>query len=426
MNPPSFAQTDRPTIAFGHYGGKNDISGVTTWLERLILRLHQDGFPVVLYLQNFGSNVQESDLFQSLRQAGVTVEIVPRGLFLEEDVRGVLKFLNRYQPKIFLPQCLESMYCAAGIAGRSGLPWAMTIHSDDLYYWALAETIPPEMNGGAIVGVSDHLCQLVVQKRLTQNPHMIPCGVPVDSQKAGFSNSPFRVVYSGRVLEEQKRISLVLESMVQACRRSPDIEGIILGDGAKREASQQWVKEQGLGNRIHFLGRLPPAEVQAQLAQCQVLLLMSDYEGLPVALLEAMSSGVVPVVRAIPSGIPELVRDGETGILVDHTPESAATAIVHLSKHPELWTAYSSASRERVIHQYSEDVCYQRWLKVISELCDRSTVSYPLPIPKKIPLPRAHPFLSDFTKRQKHPSTVIKYWLNRGHNVADRLKSKFG
>lgn len=406
-------------IAFSHYSAKNDISGVTSWLQRFLLRLHHDDIPVTLLLHHLDNNIQESSILPPLLEAGIHVKIEPQPPYSDQGVRSTLAFLNRHQPQAFFPQCLEAMYYTAGIAGRAGLPWAMTIHSDDPVYWAIAETIPPEANGGIVVGVSDYISQLAIKKGLAVLPQTIPCGVPVPQQIATFLDSPFRVAFSGRVVEEQKRISLVLAGIAQACRLDSSIECWVIGDGSAMTCSQQWVSEQRLGDRIHFLGRLDPSAVQAKLAQCQALLLMSDYEGLPVALLEAMAIGLVPVVRAIPSGIPELVKNNKTGLLIDDTPEQAAAAIIHLASHPVIWNQYSTASKLLVAQNYSEEVCYQRWRKVISDLCDRSTVRYPIPIPSKIPLPPEHPMLTGSDRRQPSLADRAKSKLDR---IEDRVK----
>lgn len=415
MNLPNSPNSD--LIAFGHYSVKNDISGVTTWLERLVLRLHNDGFPVIVYLQHGGSDVKESSFLHSLREARIPVEIEPRLLYTEDDVRGVLNFLNRHQPQVFFPHCLEAMHYAAAMVGQIGLPWVMTIHSDDPVYWAITETLRSETNSGLMIGVSDYICQIAKEKALVNYPKTIPYGVPIPQKIASFSDAPFRIVFSGRVVEEQKRISLVLAAMAHACRIDPRIECWILGDGNKLESSKQWVIEQGLGSRICFLGRLKPSVVQSKLLQCQAILMMSDYEGLPVALLEAMAVGVVPVVRAIASGIPELVIDGETGILVDETPEKAARAIANLADRADLWHKCSIAARRRVTNYYSEDVCYQHWVKVISELCTRSSVEYPIKIPRRITLPPLHP---DLVSREHRKPSVVEGVTRR----LKRLKAK--
>ncbi|WP_308253727.1 glycosyltransferase family 4 protein [Geminocystis sp. GBBB08] len=336
-----------------------------------------------------------------LREAGISVEIAIQSPYIEDDISSMLAFINRYQPRVFLPQCLESTYHTAGIADSYGLPWSMAIHSDDPVYWAFAETVAPEANNGLMIGVSDYISKKAVQKELAHQPITIPYGVSIFENTASFSDSPFRVVFSGRVVEEQKRISLVLEVMCQACRLDPRIECWIIGDGDEMTISRDFINDRGLADRIIFLGRVESSQVPAKLALCQVILLMSDYEGLPIALLEAMAIGVVPIVRSISSGIPELVKHNESGLLVDDTPEQAATAIVHLVNHPETWLEYSNASKLLVAENYSEEICYQRWLNVISELSDRSTITYPIKIPRKISLPPILPDLVGRTQGRK-------------------------
>lgn len=407
-------------IAFSHYGSKHDISGVTTWLERLATRLHKDGIPIVVYLQHFGTNPEDSWLFQSLSQASVPVEIEPRARYLEDDVSSVLYFLNRYKPRAYLPQCIPAMYFGAAIAGQEGLSWALSMRSDEPVYWAIAEALLPETKNGLLVGVSEHICHLAQEKGLATKTFTVPSGTSIPLLRASFTDSPFRVAFSGRVVEEQKRISLVLAAMAQACYQDSRIQCCVMGKGSALESAQNWVKQQGLSDRIQFLGRLSPADVQSHLAKCQALLLMSDYEGLPVALLEAMAMGVVPIARAIPSGIPELVHDKKTGLLVDHTPESAAASIVHLANHPELWSEYSSAAKALVVEQYGEDVCYQRWLNVIAELCHRSTVTYPISIPRRMVLPTAHSELLESDRRK--PPLVNRLFIQGKYQTRLQLR----
>jgi colanic acid/amylovoran biosynthesis glycosyltransferase len=68
-----------------------------------------------------------------------------------------LQFLNQVQPDLFLPQCLHAHYVAAAHAGRQGLPWIFTMHSDDPDYWCVAEALTPETHDGSSVCVSQFL-----------------------------------------------------------------------------------------------------------------------------------------------------------------------------------------------------------------------------------------------------------------------------
>lgn len=195
---------------------------------------------------------------------------------------------------------------------------------------------------------------------------------------ASFSDQPFRVVYSGRLVERQKCIQQVVHTLIHACRDSSQIEAHLIGDGTARAACEQLVHQAGLADRIHFHGRVPPEHVQLLLQRSQAILLMSDFEGLPVALLEAMAAGVVPVVRSIPSGIPELVHNERTGLLVANDPADAAAALIRLSQNPDLWQNCSRNGCSLVEASYSAEQCYAQWMKLIQQQHGSSKPQFPI------------------------------------------------
>jgi colanic acid/amylovoran biosynthesis glycosyltransferase len=293
-------------------------------------------------------------------------------------VNATLAFLNGWRPDVFLPQCKPHHYIAAAIAGRCGLPWGLTLHSDDPDYWATASSLPPLRNGGKTICVSQHIQVQLAQRGGESQALVIPYGVSIPAATTHFSAHPFQVVYSGRLWEHQKRASLVVESLIRACQRSEAITATLIGDGYSRGACEQLVLDAGLCDRISFCGRLPFAGVQQILLQSQAILLMSDFEGLPVALLEAMAAGVVPVVRLIPSGIPEVVRQGETGLLVSDDPEQAAAALGSLADDPALWQRCSAASRQLVEERFSSDHCHRQWLALVRQLQATSKPHFPI------------------------------------------------
>lgn len=383
----------RRPIAFSIDSGTQVISGVTTWMQALVLRLHADGVPVRVLLHHIGPHPERSSIGMPLRAAGVPVDIIPRGVDMPADVGATLAYLAQQRPAVYLPQCLHSMYFAAGQAGMQGLPWVLAMHSDDPDYWALAGSLRPEAVNGRIVAVSQQLTAEVRSRGLAQAPVMIPYGVPVGERAAAWSDAPLRVAYSGRMVEKQKRLSLVMDVLLEACRRDARIEAVLFGDGPARPAAQQRVEEAGLQERIRFTGRLTPEAVRAELQRCQAVLLMSDYEGLPVALLEAMAQGVVPVVRAIPSGIPELVSDGVTGLLVGEEVESAVEAMRRLTDDQALWERCSLGAYERVAGSYNEERSYAGWVDLLAELARIQPNGVALTMPEPLVLPPHDPRL---------------------------------
>ena len=365
-------------IAFAHYCSVDDISGVTSWLIQLALFLKHQGCDVAIHLLDLDPGDAISPLEQSLEGSGIDLSKSPPTGNLRKDIEATLAFLNTWRPDVFLPQCKPHHYIAAAIAGRCGLPWGLTLHSDDPDYRATASSRPPLRNGGKTICVSQHIQAQLAQRGGESQAVVIPYGVSIPVTTTHYCAHPFQVVYSGRLWEHQKRASLVVESLIRACQRSEAITATLIGDGYSRQGCEQQVRDAGLADRIRFSGRLPFAGVQEILLQSQAILLMSDFEGLPVALLEAMAAGVVPVVRSIPSGIPEVVRQGDTGLLVSDDPDQAAAALTALAEDPVLWQRCSAASRQLVEDRFSSDHCHGQWLALVRQLQATGKPTYPI------------------------------------------------
>jgi glycosyltransferase involved in cell wall biosynthesis len=226
--------------------------------------------------------------------------------------------------------------------------------------------------------VSHFLAQQLRKRDPSTNPHVIPCGITLPTAEARFSAKPFRVVYSGRMVERQKCIHQVVHTLIHACRASGQIEAHLIGDGVARPTCEQLVHQADLADRIQFHGRVESQQVQQILLSSQAFLMMSEYEGLPVALLEAMAAGLVPVVRSIESGIPELVHHERTGLLVANDSVEAALALVRLSCEADLWHRCSRQARSLVHGSYSIDNCFGRWTRLIRQHQGCAIVHFPI------------------------------------------------
>lgn len=103
------------------------------------------------------------------------------------------------------------------------------------------------------------------------------------------------------------------------------------------------------------------------LQRSQAILLMSDFEGLPVALLEPMAAGMAPVLLDFVSGIPELVQQQQTGLLVPNDPAKKASPLVQLSEDTGLWQHSSQWARAYVQAECSAVHFFPRWLGSIEQ-----------------------------------------------------------
>jgi len=130
-------------------------------------------------------------------------------------------------------------------------------------------------------------------------------------------SGPLRVGYVGRLEHDQKRVLDLPVVADELARRAVSLRLDVVGDGADREGLKRRLETAGLKESVRFWGWLPPDEVGRRLRELDVLVLFSDFEGLPAALLEAMGHAVVPVVTDIASGHRDVVRSGTNGFLVD-------------------------------------------------------------------------------------------------------------
>ncbi len=153
-----------------------------------------------------------------------------------------------------------------------------------------------------------------------------------------------------------------LEDLVRACRVLAD-RGIatscrIVGEGPLRGRLEQLIAELELGDRVILTGALRHPEVVALLGRARAFVLPcvvapdGDRDGIPNVILEAMASGL-PVISTPVSGIPEVVRDGETGFLVpEHDPVAVADAAARLLADPDLATRLGAAGRAFVREEF--------------------------------------------------------------------------
>jgi glycosyltransferase involved in cell wall biosynthesis len=146
------------------------------------------------------------------------------------------------------------------------------------------------------------------------------------------------------VLERYKAVDVLAEAWRRAAPRVPETTLQLVGRGTMSDVPRSLVAE--LPDRVRWTERLSGAEVAAAMDGATALLLPSRSEGLPRIVVEAFCRGR-PVVGARAGGIPDIVRDGENGLLV--APEDAvglAEAIVRVSTEPGLATRLAAGARE--------------------------------------------------------------------------------
>jgi glycosyltransferase involved in cell wall biosynthesis len=155
----------------------------------------------------------------------------------------------------------------------------------------------------------------------------------------------------GRLSPEKGQRGL-LEAFAALLNRGVDAELRIVGDGPLRESLSKAIVELGLQNRCLLVGQKTENEVLEELADADLFVQSSLMEGLPVVLIESLGMQV-PVIAPCVAGIPELVRDGETGLLFTAGNwDELATQMERAARDPELRKKMSERGHPQVVQQF--------------------------------------------------------------------------
>jgi glycosyltransferase involved in cell wall biosynthesis len=164
-----------------------------------------------------------------------------------------------------------------------------------------------------------------------------------------------RAVVRGRILmvgrlTPPKRPDVAIRALGSVRTRIPEAELLVVGDGPLRPDAERLAADLGLGGAVRFLGHRD--DVPELLAEAECALLASDYEGCPLAVVEALAAGV-PVVATDAGGIRELVRDGVTGAVAPPDAEALAAALESVLADPARAAAQGAEGRREAASRLS-------------------------------------------------------------------------
>lgn len=295
---------------------------------------------------------------EALSERGVpyrSIGVLGRDVGAVSDIHALHEL--RRELKMFKPDLVSAHSSKAGVLGRIAarslrMPVLFTAHG-----WAFAEGVDDRRRtayaavervmanfASAIVCVSaaDLLLAESFDVGRSRNRHLVRNGVRDIAVRwhADPKQQPMRAVMVAR-LDGQKDHSTLFAALAQL--REP-IAVTLIGDGPLESSLKAQCRDLGLHN-VSFLGRRP--DVHRVLADAQLFLLASKWEGLPRSIIEAMRARL-PVIASDVGGVRELVTHGETGLLVGRSDSKAlAQAIERLHADPVLRHAMGSAGRTR-------------------------------------------------------------------------------
>jgi len=264
---------------------------------------------------------------------------------------------------------------AAWLAGRLiDVPYSFTAHAHDIYVDQLhLRTLAREADG--IAAISEF-------NRAFLAPYVGDAGTPVELVRCGVvpsayafreralpSEGPVRAICVA-TLNELKGHTVLLDALARGGSELERLELDLVGSGPLEAALREQVARLGLDGRVRFHGTRSEVEVAELLDRADLFVLASvvaqngRMDGIPVALMEALAAGL-PVVASHLSGIPELVRDGETGVLAEPgDAEDLARALCEVLGDPGAAIRRARAGRRLIEQEFDIERSADRMLEL--------------------------------------------------------------
>lgn len=267
--------------------------------------------------------------------------------------------------KEFRPQLLhahfatEATAAAIDLAGEMDLPFTFTVHGYDIHRKAPPDLKARAAAARAVITVSQANADcLVKQFGIPRSDiRVISCGVdtqffrPVEPPVRSACHPPVLVCVARHV--QVKNLGMLLESCARLRDRGLKFRCILIGDGPCRAELESVRTALQLQELVQLLGVAEQSEVRRWWQTATIGVLTSDNEGMPVSLMEAGACGL-PVAATAVGGVPELVQDGVTGLLVPPgAPEELAGALERLLLDEPLRIRLGDAARRRVVETFS-------------------------------------------------------------------------
>jgi glycosyltransferase involved in cell wall biosynthesis len=165
--------------------------------------------------------------------------------------------------------------------------------------------------------------------------------------------------------EQHKGLQMLLNAIKISINKHPEINLLVAGDGDMRSEYEDRVKEMGLSENVKFLGRKNRDEIVNVYGKADIFVLPTVNDSFSMVILEAMSSGL-PVVSVKTGSIPSLVKDGETGYLLDKnsTAEEFSEKINYFFENPEIAKGFGYAGRKFV----EEYFCWDKQAEITNKI----------------------------------------------------------
>ena len=322
---------------------------------------------------------------------GRFARVVVMAHYMEAQHRAILgEAAERGADVVHAHWAIPTGPAAVTAARKLHVPSIITMHGGDVYVnpeqgydfptrWYVRPALRWTLqHAGALTAITEDCRQ-----------HALRAGAPAERIKLVFNGTDLRrfspgengkderygphMIFACRQLFPRKGIRFLLEAAAELKPEFPDIKIVLAGDGFERPELARLAGELGIANDVTFLGWVPNAELPPYYRAAAVSVIPSLEEGFGIPAAEAMGCEVA-VVASDAGGLPEVVENGVTGLVVPRGDSRAlAKAIGSLLADPERRRQMGQAGRERALRLFDWDRSAEQFEEIYREVASRMT-----------------------------------------------------
>lgn len=328
------------------------ISGVNTFIETLVNELNKLDYEAYVLFTTTQPLTEQKPLLPHMPYQLLSQESQLRPKRRKELLHS---YLAAMAPCVFVP---NYDYVASTVTPelQDNIATLGVLHSDDPQHYVHGYRMGPYWD--AIVSVS----QTIQDKLLELNPSfdkkadVIRYGIRDDVKtiqpRHQGTTEKLRIVYTGRIIQHQKLIFDFVEVARKLNDYRDQFEMVFVGDGPDFPELQKRMAPYVKSGLVQLAGRVKPDEISDILLSSHVFALTSEFEGLPLSMLEALGAGLVPVVTDVESGIGEVCSHNHNAMISPiGQPGALADNLLKLANSADLFNRLSKASRQSFLDQ---------------------------------------------------------------------------
>ncbi|BCM92239.1 N-acetyl-alpha-D-glucosaminyl L-malate synthase [Abditibacteriota bacterium] len=346
-------------MTFVQYITPSRVGGAETYFLELCAFLAKRGHRVIVVTKRDSTLRAEAD--KLLNPLGVQVlGWHTCGKFDPRTLLRLVRLIRRERAALINTHLTTASWVGAWAARLAGVPSIAWIHGRDKKTWF--------QFAGRLIAVANSVREYLVEQGVPeQKIDLLYYGVdvrrfvpPTDQEKRDAKQS-FDLAPDARTISvvasliERKGHRFLLDAVANL---PADLQLLFAGEGVLEEPLRAQVKTLGLENRVHFLGF--QRDVERVLAATDILCLPSLKEGLPISIMEAQARAVT-VVAARTAGIPEVVREGETGFICEPGDvKSLRLALKRALENPDISKQIGMRARNFIEANFDREACLTR------------------------------------------------------------------